>query len=491
MRLDLSSAILKATDPKLRTDNWQANLHVCDIVKRDPEENGHDAVQMIQRRLEQNDANVILRSLALTVALAENCGSRLQQEISSKTFTAALYSLIQSKTTHHTVKVEVARVVKQLSKSFESDPSLRSMRDTYKNIKRHYPELLPAGGPGNGAAALPSKSQLSSNDKYQEERDLEEALKLSLQEFESEKKQHESQQQQQQIPQQQAPQQQSAPSTVRKVRAMYDLDSNEPDELSFKKGDIIVVMEQVYRDWWRGSLRGSVGIFPLNYVTPISEPTQQELQQEAQQEGAVFQHKNEVDRLHSVLKANAQPTNGTDITQNPEVGNMYAAVTPLRPQITKMIGKYAREKDDVASLRQVLAQAEHTYNQLLDQAANTYKPVAPQYPQQQSMPYPQQPQMQAAPQQGYPPQQMQTGSQNGYPTQQQQPPAQPQGQPQFAGYPQQYPSQAPAMNPQFTQGQATGYGAPPSAPYPVSANPTGQYPPAQYPGGQYPSSTTQ
>ena len=104
MKLDLSQAILKATDPKLRTDNWQANIEVCDIVKRDPEDNGKDAISMIQRRLEQSDANVILRSLSLIVALAENCGSRLQQEISSKSFTNILYSLIEKRTIHFTVK---------------------------------------------------------------------------------------------------------------------------------------------------------------------------------------------------------------------------------------------------------------------------------------------------------------------------------------------------------------------------------------------------
>ena len=484
MRLDLSSAILKATDPKLRTDNWQLNLHVCDIVKRDPEVNGHDAVQMIQRRLEQNDANVILRSLALTVALAENCGSRLQQDISSKAFTSVLYSLIENRTTHHTIKVDVARVVKQLSKSFENDPSLRSMRDTYKSIKKHHPELLSSEDGPNPVVNLPSKSQLSSGDKQQEERDLEEALKLSLQEFETEKKQRETHPQQPQ-PQIQQQQQQVVP-VVRKVRAMYELDSNEQDELSFKKGDVIIVMEQVYRDWWRGSLRGKVGIFPLNYVTPISEPTQQELQQEAEQEGVVFQRKSEVDRLHSVLKANSQPGNGTDITQNPEVGNMYASVTPLRPQITKMIGKYAREKDDVASLRQVLSQAEHTYNQLLDQAANTYKPVAPQFAPQQPIPYPPQQQMQAGPQQGYAqPPQMQTASQQGYA----QPPLQ--AQPQFAGYPQQYPSQPAAANQQMVPGQQAGFAVQQQAPYPVSSNPTGQYPTGQYPSGQYPTNMTQ
>lgn len=450
MKLELSQAILKATDPKLRTDNWQANIEVCDIVKRDPEDNGKDAISMIQRRLEQSDANVILRSLSLIVALAENCGSRLQQEISSKSFTNILYSLIEKRTIHFTVKIEIVKMISQLSKSFKSDSSLRSMNDTYKKIKKNHPELLNERSSNEKSRNyLPSKNKIADDVKQREQRELEEALKLSLQEFETQKKQGTPQQSQIAVsnsqPPQQQQQQQQAPRIVKKVRAMYDLNTSEKDELSFNKGDIIIVLEQVYRDWWRGSLRGNIGIFPLNYVTPIMEPTEEELQMEKQKEDIVFQQYNKVNRLHSTLKSSSQTMNGRDITQDEEVTNMYGSVTPLRPEITKMIGKYAREKDDITSIYQVLTQAEQTYNHLLDQAANAYKPTVtmaqstqpqipssninypPQILQQQQFPQPQQPQQPQQPlggtptyQQGYPVQTQGTYNVNAYGNQSQQ-----------------------------------------------------------------------
>ncbi|KAG0662979.1 ESCRT-0 subunit protein hse1 [Maudiozyma exigua] len=434
MKLELSQAILKATDPKLRTDNWQANIEVCDIVKRDPEDNGKDAIAMLQRRLEQNDANVLLRSLSLTVALAENCGSRLQQEISSKSFTNMLYSLIEKRTIHITVKIEIVKMISQLSKSFKSDPSLRSMNDTYKKIKKNHPELLNTGSSNETSRnQLPSKNKIGDDVKQREQKELEEALKLSLQEFESQKRQENSQQNQftpsNSIPEQQQQQQQQAPRVVKKVRAMYDLNTSEKDELSFKKGDIIIVLEQVYRDWWRGSLRGNIGIFPLNYVTPIVEPTQQELLIEKQKEDIVFQQYDKINRLHSTLKNSSQNMNDRDITQDEEVTNMYGSVTPLRPEITKMIGKYAREKDDMTAIYKVLNQAEQTYNQLLDQAANAYKPTVAMsqtmpppipssninYPQQQFSQQQQQPLGSATGyQQGYPVQTQGSYNMNGY-----------------------------------------------------------------------------
>lgn len=133
---------MKATDPKLRSDNWQYILDVCDLVKEDPEDNGQEVMSLIEKRLEQQDANVILRTLSLTVSLAENCGSRLRQEISSKNFTSLLYALIESHSVHITLKKAVTDVVKQLSDSFKDDPSLRAMGDLYDKIKRKAPYLV-------------------------------------------------------------------------------------------------------------------------------------------------------------------------------------------------------------------------------------------------------------------------------------------------------------------------------------------------------------
>lgn len=50
------------------------------------------------------------------------------------------------------------------------------------------------------------------------------------------------------------------------MRALYDFTPTEQGELGFQKGDIIRVIESVYRDWWKGELRGEMGIFPVNYV---------------------------------------------------------------------------------------------------------------------------------------------------------------------------------------------------------------------------------
>lgn len=37
-------------------------------------------------------------------------------------------------------------------------------------------------------------------------------------------------------------------------------------ELSFKKGDYIVVKRQIDRNWIEGEINGNIGIFPANHV---------------------------------------------------------------------------------------------------------------------------------------------------------------------------------------------------------------------------------
>ncbi|GAM17836.1 hypothetical protein SAMD00019534_010110 [Acytostelium subglobosum LB1] len=66
------------------------------------------------------------------------------------------------------------------------------------------------------------------------------------------------------------PQQQSAPKPAAPqkptVRALYDYDAASQDELSFKEGDVIAIIQKDNGGWWEGELRGKKGWIPANYV---------------------------------------------------------------------------------------------------------------------------------------------------------------------------------------------------------------------------------
>ena len=107
-------------------------------------------------------------------------------------------------------------------------------------------------------------------------------------------------------------------ATVSRVRALFDFQPSEPGELQFRKGDIIAVLESVYKDWWKGSLRGQTGIFPLNYVEKLQDPTREELEREAHMESEVFAEIRNVEKLLALLSTSSRMGDG-DVRDNEEI----------------------------------------------------------------------------------------------------------------------------------------------------------------------------
>lgn len=56
-------------------------------------------------------------------------------------------------------------------------------------------------------------------------------------------------------------------------RVLYPYEAANEDELTLKEGDIIVILTKEVQDkgWWRGELRGKVGVFPDNFVDIVQQ----------------------------------------------------------------------------------------------------------------------------------------------------------------------------------------------------------------------------
>ncbi|XP_047440724.1 rho guanine nucleotide exchange factor 6 isoform X2 [Mugil cephalus] len=54
-----------------------------------------------------------------------------------------------------------------------------------------------------------------------------------------------------------------------RVKARFNFKQNNEDELSFEKGELILVTRQEEGGWWEGMLNGKTGWFPSNYVREI------------------------------------------------------------------------------------------------------------------------------------------------------------------------------------------------------------------------------
>jgi signal transducing adaptor molecule len=166
-------------------------------------------------------------------------------------------------------------------------------------------------------------------------------------------------------PTQQAPSQPvpsgTTAATVSRVRALFDFQPSEPGELQFRKGDVIAVLESVYKDWWKGSLRGQTGIFPLNYVEKLSDPTQEELQKEAQMEAEVFGEIKNVEKLLALLSTSSGEMNVRD---NEEITGLYHQTLAIRPKLIELIGKYTQKKGESvqSSSKQLTNLAQTTFS---------------------------------------------------------------------------------------------------------------------------------
>ncbi|KAL7622569.1 ESCRT-0 subunit protein hse1 [Parahypoxylon ruwenzoriense] len=373
-------AIAKATDENLTSEDWGAIIEVCDKVSSDP--NGpSQAVQSLIKRLAHRNANVQLYTLELANALSQNCGKNMYRELASRAFTDALLKLANDRNTHQQVKVKILERMKEWSDMFSNDADLGIMYDAYYRLKQSNPTLQPP--------SAPQKTGLTDLDRQKEEDELQMALKLSLQEEERKKKVPESSSSvagpsSAAGPSAAVVQAEPVPShptgttaaTVSRVRALYDFIPSEPGELEFKKGDVIAVLESVYKDWWRGSLKGRTGIFPLNYVEKLTDPTPDELQREAQMEAEVFAEIKNVEKLLTLLSTSNTSPREED---NEEISKLYHQTLAIRPKLIKLIEKYSQKKEDFTQLNEKFIKARRDYESLLESSMS--HPPQPNYHQ--------------------------------------------------------------------------------------------------------------
>lgn len=56
-----------------------------------------------------------------------------------------------------------------------------------------------------------------------------------------------------------------------KLIALYDFTARVSNELSFKEGDVVTLIDKHPSGMWKGELNGIIGLFPNNYFKDFDE----------------------------------------------------------------------------------------------------------------------------------------------------------------------------------------------------------------------------
>ncbi|OSD05264.1 hypothetical protein PYCCODRAFT_1405847 [Trametes coccinea BRFM310] len=442
--------VAKTTDENLTGENWELILNLCDKVQEEGEQGARNVLAAAIKRLAHRNPNVQLYTLTLVEALSKNCGVEVHREIASRAFTQCLEKLVTDRTTHDKVRKRVLNLVAVWTAEFEKDPTLGLMEECYENLKsRGYkfetPDEPPppdvddevrrreeeelqraleismqdkggrsqweayslASSSGAGASGAGSSRQASSSTSGPSGSSSRPAPSSSNQtptyggyvpSAATPAVSAMTQPSYAAATPANAPPVSSSPVSVHsqqenipivtRVRALHTFTPTEPGELAFEKGDIIKVVDRNYKDWWRGQLKGRTGIFPVNYVEPLPEPTAAEIAREAEQEAQVFAQAANVDRLLTMLR-NMDPARD-NLADNEEIQELYRSCMTLRPKIVKLIDKYSQKRADLVSMNETFVKARTIFDRMMEESLARHTGVydgRPSYVQTPSQPY--------------------------------------------------------------------------------------------------------
>ncbi|XP_026314456.1 signal transducing adapter molecule 1 [Hyposmocoma kahamanoa] len=256
----------KATCENNTNEEWGLILEICDRAGASPQA-ARDCLRAVLRRLAHPDPHVQVHAATLLDACVANCGRIFHLEVASREFETEYRRLIS-----RAQPAIAARLRSLLRKwadgEFRSDPQLDLIPALAKQLRAEQADG--AGAPSQSANASTTSAAAAAAAAQKEQEDLARAIALSLKESNATAAPASStlypRVDTEAIPAQPA-------QTPRKVRALYDFEAAEDNELTFMAGEMVHVTDSSDPNWWKGYNERGEGLFPANFVTfDLSEP---------------------------------------------------------------------------------------------------------------------------------------------------------------------------------------------------------------------------
>ncbi|CAK9304686.1 unnamed protein product [Gordionus sp. m RMFG-2023] len=264
--------IEKATSENNTEADWGYIINICDNVNKIPD--GHKiCINSLKKRLRSQIPNVVLQTLTVLDSCVINCGQAFKLEIATKDFSNELKYLITKG--HGKVSLKAKELIKKWAHDFKDDPALFLIPSLYNQLLR---DGISFGSPKTAKKVLKTNNPDFVESKEEEE-DIAKAIHLSLKDSKMST-----------VPVLIVkPDDISSllyPSTnptispgnlnygtIKKLpiplaRALYDFEAVEDNEISFKCGDKVFVLDSSDSNWWRGKTGDTQkeGLFPATFV---------------------------------------------------------------------------------------------------------------------------------------------------------------------------------------------------------------------------------
>ena len=282
--------IEKVTDEKNTGEDWGEIMSVCDRVGATA--NGpKECLKALIRRLNNPDPHVVIQAITLLDACVNNCGKNFLLEVASRDFETEFKKLL---TKSHPKIVEKLKIMlkRWAEGEFSTDPQYSLIPSLYASLKRDGLDFTSEEDRVKKTKTPSDPMMVSSQ---QEEEDIAKAIQLSLQESKGKggggggggggsSSKSSSGVSGVLYPTDSlysgaaaaasslAADSSGASVSVRKeeekkARALYDFEAAEDNELTFKSGEIVIIIDDADPNWWKGSNHRGEGLFPSNFVT--------------------------------------------------------------------------------------------------------------------------------------------------------------------------------------------------------------------------------
>ncbi|KAJ3216368.1 ESCRT-0 subunit protein hse1 [Clydaea vesicula] len=355
--MDPETLVNSCTNENNTSENWPVIIQICEMADKN-DASARQFIQAIIKRLQNKNINVVLFSLTLSNSLVQNCSSVVRKEICSRPFLDPLVKILNLPKTHFLIKERILDFIQSWNELLKHDHNFSYMSDVYNQLKNQNFSFPSNDKPKDYTPPNP--------DKHKEDEEMELAIALSLSAI-SDKENVSKQTTVREKPKPELP---ATPPHLFSVRALYDFPGLDEGELQLRKGDICKVFDNFsFKDWYKGSLNGRIGIFPSNYVEKIVDGENVSVNNVSaigsnnQLEYQVLNKASKVDHFLTLLNS-VDPSRS--ISENNELQDVYQDVLSLRPNVIKLLEKFKFEKENLNAANERFLRSIQTYHKLMD-----------------------------------------------------------------------------------------------------------------------------